>query len=358
METERRAFLDELLASSTPSGFESAGQRRWLEYVETYADETRVDAYGNAVAVSEGREGAPSIAVAGHGDEIGLMVRDITDDGFLKLTRIGGSDRTVTRGQHVTVHTDDGPLSGVIGQGAIHLRDSSKEEYDDITEQHVDVGFEDGETADTRVDVGDPVTLRTQVTDLEDGRLAARGIDNRVGIWTVAEAFRRAVEGDPDATVYAISTVQEEVGLKGAEMVGFDLDLDAVVVVDVTHATDGPESPVDRGSDLVLGGGPVVARGSANHPKLVEAVRTVGTENEIDVQLAATGTRTGTDADVFYTAAGGTPALNLGIPNRYMHTPVEVVDLADLEASADLLAALLAAVEEFTPFDSGIRRQT
>ena len=358
METERRAFLEELLASSTPSGFESTGQRRWLEYVESYADETRVDAYGNAVAVSEGREDAPSIAVAGHGDEIGLMVRDVTDDGFLKLARIGGSDRTVTRGQHVTVHTDDGPLSGVIGQVAIHLRDPSKEEYDDISEQHVDVGFEDGETAETRVDIGDPVTLRTRVTDLEDGRLAARGTDNRVGIWTAAEAFRRAVEDDPDATVYAISTVQEEVGLKGAEMVGFNLELDAVVAVDVTHATDGPESPGDKGSDIALGGGPVVARGSANHPELVEAVRTVGKESEIDVQLAAAGTRTGTDADAFYTAAGGTPALNLGIPNRYMHTPVEVVDLADLDASADLLAALLADIGTFAPFESGVRRRT
>ncbi len=356
METGQRAFLDDLLAESTPSGFESAGQRRWLEYIEPYADETRVDAYGNAVAVSEGREGAPSVAVTGHGDEIGLMVRAITDEGFLKLARIGGSDRTVTRGQHVTVHTGDGSVPGVIGQAAIHLRDPSKEEYDDITEQHVDIGVGDGETAEELVDVGDPVTLRTRVSDLEDGRLAARGMDNRVGIWTAAEAFRRAVETDPETTIYAVSTVQEEVGLKGAEMVGSDLDPDAVVAVDVTHATDGPESPGDKGSDIDLGGGPVVARGSANHPKLVEALRTVGSEEGIDVQLAAAGTRTGTDADAFYTAGGGTPALNLGIPNRYMHTPVEVVDLADLEASADLLAAFLVDAGEFTPFESRIGR--
>ncbi len=356
MDTEQRAFLDDLLARSTPSGFESDGQRRWLEYVEPHADEIRVDAYGNAVAVSEGRDGAPTIAVAGHGDEIGLMVRDVTDDGFLKLSRIGGSDRTVTRGQHVTVHTGDGSVPGVIGQVAIHLRDPSKEEYDDITEQHVDIGVEDGETAEALVDVGDPVTLRTRVSDLDDERLAARGMDNRVGIWTAAEAFRRAVDTDPGATVCAVSTVQEEVGLKGAEMVGFDLDPDAVVAVDVTHATDGPSSPGDKGSDIELGGGPVVARGSANHPKLVEALRTVGSEEGIDVQLAAAGTHTGTDADTFYTAGGGTPALNLGIPNRYMHTPVEVVDLDDLEASVELLAAFLADAGEFTPFESGILR--
>ena len=350
MDTERRAFLDDLLSQSTPSGFETAGQRRWLEYVEAHADETHVDAYGNAVAVSAGDDDAPSIAVAGHGDEIGLMVRDVTDDGFLKLTRIGGSDRTVTRGQHVTVHTDEGPVDGVIGQVAIHLRDSVADEYDEIAEQHVDIGAEDGEAAEKRVDVGDPITLRTRVSELAGDRVAARGMDNRVGVWTAAETFRRAVEADPEATVYAVSTVQEEVGFKGAQMVGFDLDPDAVVAVDVTHATDGPESPGDKGSDVDLGGGPVVARGSVNHPALVEAVRSVGEDTGTDLQLAAAGSRTGTDADAFYTSAGGIPSLNLGIPNRYLHTPVEVVDLQDLEAAAELLSAFAARLEEFAPF--------
>jgi len=354
MDETRRSFLEGLLSLSTPSGFETDGQRRWLAYVEEYADETRTDAYGNAVAIHEGDPDAPSIAVAGHGDEIGLMVRAITDDGFVKLSRIGGSDRTVTRGQRVTVHTDDGPVSGVIGQVAIHLRGTGDEGYDDIAEQHVDVGVRDGDDAAELVDVGDPVTLETPITDLADGRIAARGMDNRVGIWTAAEAFRRAVEADPDGTVYAVSTVQEEVGLRGARMVGFELDPDAVVAVDVTHATDHPDSPGDAGSDIELGGGPVVARGSANHPALVEAVRHVGDDAGIDYQLAAAGSRTGTDADAFYTASGGTPALNLGIPNRYMHTPVEVVDPTDLDAAADLLADTVIRAGEFAPFDTGV----
>ena len=354
MDQIRRSFLEELLSLSTPSGFETDGQRRWLAYVEEYADETHVDAYGNAVAVHEGGADAPSIAVAGHGDEIGLMIRAIGDDGFLKLSRIGGSDRTVTRGQRVTVHTDDGPVSGVIGQVAIHLRDSGDDEYDEIAEQHVDIGVEDGDDAEELVDVGDPVTIETPITELADGRLAARGMDNRVGIWTAAEAFRRAVEADPDVTVYAVSTVQEEVGLQGARMVGFEFDPDAVVAVDVTHATDHPDTPSIRGSDVDLGGGPVVARGSANHPALVEAVSGVGDGAEIDYQLAAAGSRTGTDADAFYTSSGGTPALNLGLPNRYMHTPVEVVDPADLDAAASLLAEVAGRLGEFTPFDAGI----
>ncbi len=353
MDAERRAFLDELLSVSTPSGFEAAGQRRFLEYVETYADETHVDAYGNAVAISNGRADTPSIAVAGHGDEIGMMVRDITDDGFLKLTSIGGSDRTVTRGQHVTVHTADGPVGGVIGQVAIHLRDPAEDEYDDIEEQHVDIGVEDGEAARERVEIGDPITLSTRVTDLAGDRVAARGMDNSVGIWTAAEAFRRAVESDPEATVYAISTVQEEVGLKGAQMVGFDIEPDAVVAVDVTHATDQPEASGNKGSSIELGSGPVIPRGSANHPALVDAVRSVSSENRIDVQLSATGTGTGTDADAFYTAAGGIPSLSLGIPNRYMHTPVEVIDLEDLNTAAELLAAFVSQFGAFAPFDAG-----
>lgn len=354
MDETRRAFLDELLSESTPSGFETAGQRRWLDYVSEFADETRVDDYGNAVAVYEGDPDAPSIAVAGHSDEIGLMVRDITDDGFLKLTRIGGSDRTVTRGKHVTVHADDGPVSGVIGQVAIHLRDTGSEEYDDINEQYVDIGVEDGDRAEELVDIGDPITLNTEIADLEDSRVAARGMDNRVGVWTAAEAFRRAVEQEPDATIYAVSTVQEEVGLKGAQMVGFDVAPDAAIAADVTHATDQPESPGDKGSGIELGSGPAVARGSTNHPKLVEAARTAADDEDIDIQLAAAGSRTGTDADAFYISRGGIPSLNLGLPNRYMHTPVEVIDLDDLEAAADLLAAVAARADEFAPFSVDI----
>ena len=350
MDDTRRAFLDDLLSLSTPSGFETDGQRRWLEHVEPHADETRVDAYGNAVAVYEGAEDAPAVAFAGHGDEIGLMVRAITDEGFLKLSPIGGSDRTVTRGQHVLVHTDEGPIDGVIGQVAIHLRDPSKDEYDEINEQHVDIGVEDGDTARELVDVGDPVTFNTEIVDLTADRISARGVDNRIGIWTAAEAFRRAVETEPETTIYAVSTVQEEIGFKGAQMVGFDLDPDAVVAIDVTHATDHPDSPGDQGSDVDLGGGPVIARGSSNHPALVSALRRAAEESEIDVQLSAAGTRTGTDADAFYTSRGGIPALSLGIPNRYMHTPVEIVDLDDLESAADLLSEVAVRAEELGPF--------
>ena len=343
MDTRRRAFLDDLLGTATPSGFEAAGQRRWVEYVSEFADEVRTDDYGNAVAVLDGD--GPGIALAGHGDEIGFMVREITEDGMLRLTPIGGSDRTVSKGQHVQIHTDDGTVPGVVGQTAIHLRDPEDESVDDIEAQHVDIGVEDAEAAEGLVERGDPITFDQTVRELENGRIAARGLDNRIGIWAAAEGLRRAAEIGTENTVYAVSTVQEELGLQGAKMVGFDLAPDAVVATDVTHATDAPDAPAGKKTGVELGGGPVVSRGSANHPRVVSAVRAAAADADIDVQLQATGIRTGTDADAFYTARGGIPSLNVGVPNRYMHTPVEVLDLDDLDATADLLAAFAAGTD-------------
>jgi len=175
-------------------------------------------------------------------------------------------------------------------------------------------------------------------------------MDNRIGTWSAAEGLRRAVEADVDATVYAVSTVQEEVGIKGAQMVGFDLDPDAAIAVDVTHATDNPDVPGDKQGPVELGEGPVVSRGSANHPRVVELAREAASDDDIEIQLQATGTRTGTDADGFYTSRGGIPSLNIGLPNRYMHTPVEVIDTKDLDAVADLLGAIAARAGDIDSF--------
>lgn len=348
MDASRRTFLDDLLTTPSPSGFESPGQRVWVNYVEEFADEVKVDEYGNAVAVLNGTD--TEILVSGHADEIGFIVTEVTEDGFLRISRIGGSDRTVSRGQHVRVHTGDGPINGVIGQTAIHLRDTSKDEYDDIVDQHVDIGAADGERAEELVEVGDPVTFGTTTRDLQGERIAGRGLDNRIGTWAAAETLRRAAQRGVDATVYAASTVQEEVGLKGAQMVGFDIDPDAAIAVDVTHALDDPGAPGNRG-DIELGAGPVVGRGSANHPAVVSVVRSVAETEGLDIQLQAAGSRTGTDADAFFTERGGIPSLNIGVPNRYMHTPVEVIDLSDLDASATLLAGFADRATEEAPFD-------
>jgi Cellulase M and related proteins len=343
MDDRQRSFLTELLGTATPSGFETPGQRAWVEYVSEFADDVSTDEYGNAVAVLEG--GEPEVAIGGHADEIGLIVRDIQEDGYLRVSRIGGTDATVSRGQHVTVHAADGPVHGVIGQTAIHIRDDDADPK--IGNQFVDIGTEDREATAELVDRGDPITFVQTISELEGGRIAARGLDNRIGIWVAAETLRRAAAADPAATVYAVSTVQEEVGGRGAAMVGFDLDPDAVVAVDVNHATDAPGIPSEHTSGIELGGGPIVSRGGTNHPQLGDAVRTVANEEGLDLQLQATGGRTGTDADSFFTQRGGIPSLSVGVPNRYMHTPVETIDLEDLDAVADLLGAWAACAEEF-----------
>lgn len=348
MDDRRRQFFEELLSTPGPSGYEADSQRVWVEYVSEFADEVNTDDYGNAVATLHG--GDTSVALAGHGDEIGFIVRDVTDDGFVRMGRIGGSDKTVSRGQHVTIHTADGPVDGVVGQTAIHLRENGDGEVPDVAEQHVDVGATDGDEVTALVDRGDPITFQQTITELENGRLSARGMDNRIGIWAAAEGLRRAAQQGVEATVHAVSTVQEEVGLQGAKMVGFDLDPDVAIAADVTHATDSPDSPGKYSTGVELGEGPVVARGSTNHPVVVEALRATGENADIEIQLQATGIRTGTDADAFYTSRGGTPSVNVGLPNRYMHTPVEVIDEGDLDAMADLLAGFAARAVEHAPF--------
>ncbi|MFB6206247.1 MAG: M20/M25/M40 family metallo-hydrolase [Haloglomus sp.] len=350
MDEAHRDLFEDLLTTPAPSGHEATLQRRWLDAVEPHADETRVDAYGNAVAIAEGNpETDATVAVTGHADEIGFAVRDVTDDGFLELASLGAADQTVSRGQHVTVHTEGGPVPGVVGQTAIHLRDGESE-VAPIAEQFVDIGAADGERARELVSVGDPMTVVANPRDLDGSLLAARNVDNRAGVWVAAAAFQRAAAAGTSATVVAISTVQEEVGLRGARMVGVDLDADAVLAVDVTHATDSPGIPEAALMGVELGGGPVLHRGTTDHPNVVAAAREVAEDADIDVQLAAAPVGTRTDADEFSAVAGGTPTLSLGVPNRYMHTPVETVDLDDLAATADLAGAFCARAEAFVPF--------
>ena len=350
MDEDNRAFLETLLETPSPSGYEQPVLSTWVEYVSEFADQVETDAYGNAVATHEG-DSDLSIAVAGHADEIGYAVSAITEEGFLRIIRVGGSDPTVSQGTQIEIQTDSGPVNGVIAQTAIHLRDGADEEgTPDIAAQHVDIGAADEAEARELVEVGDPAIPAVGLHDLAGSQIAGRGIDNRAGIWVAAETLRRAIERDVDVTVHAVATVQEELGLKGAQMVGTEIDADAVIAVDVTHASDNPAYPEEQANNVALGDGPVVGRGTANHPEVADAVRNAASAADLPVQLMASGRRTGTDADAFYTQRGGTPSLNLGIPNRYMHTPVEVIDLEDLDTAADVCletAAQAAGREDF-----------
>jgi putative aminopeptidase FrvX len=348
MNEDSRAFLESLLQTPRPSGYEAAAQRVWVDRVSEFADSVETDAYGNAVARVEGD--GPTIAVVGHADQIGLLVRRIDEDGYLHPEAVGGWDKTVSKGQYVTVHADDESVPGVVGQTAIHVRDRDDETIADTGEQRIDIGADDEDAARELVAVGDPITVDAPPTALEGTRLASRGLDNRVGVWTAAAVLEQVANSPVDAEVCAVSTVQEELGIKGAQMVGFDLDPGAAIAVDVTHASDTPEAGADKTGDVSLGDGPTIARGSASHPALVDLARDAADRADVDVQLTAAGSRTGTDADGIYVQRGGIPSLRIGIPNRYMHTPVEVVDTEDCDSCVALLTAMADRAAERAPF--------
>ena len=350
MDQRQRAFLDDLLAAPGPAGHEARVQRVFLDHVEPVADEVWTDAYGNAVAVAHGSADGPSVAFVGHADEVGFVVTSIDDQGYLHLAAIGSPDPAISAGRHVVVHAADGPVAGVIGAKPIHLRTEGDEPPSDPADLHVDVGAGDRAEATDLLAVGDPVTVARQSSELLGGRLAAPAMDDRTGIWSVAEAFRRAAEAGVESTVYAVGTIHEEIGKGGARMVGERLQPDAAVAVDVTFAVDSPDIEPDRHGEVELGGGPAICRGGVTHPAVADALRASATAADLPVQYEALGGKTGTDADALFDTATGVPAGLVSVPSRYMHTPVETVDRGDLDATADLLASFADVAADRAPF--------
>jgi len=347
MRKESYAFLKKLLETPSPSGFETRNQGVWADYVGGFADKVQSDAYGNAFATLKGK-GGPTVLISGHVDELGFMVNYITDEGFIYFTGIGGVDRSLVRGQRVTVHGAGGPVPGVTGLLAIHLQEpDDRKKVPELHDMFIDIGARTRAEAEKLVSVGDPITYSADVLELSNGRIAARGCDNRIGVWAAAEALRliAATKKPIAATTLAVSTIQEENGLFGATMVGYSLRPDVALVVDVTHGTDIPACAKTKFGDVRLGRGPVISVGSSNHPVVVERLRAVAKKAGIPIQLEANPRRTGTDADAIFLQRGGIPTVSLGLPNRYMHSPVEVIELSDLQALAELLAAFTASVK-------------
>jgi len=324
----------------------------WADYVRSTGETVKSDSYGNVFSTLN-PDATPKILLAGHADELGLMVSYINDEGFLHFQGIGGVDRAMLRGRRVVVHGDEGAVPGVTGHLAIHMQDpDDRKKVPDFHEVFIDIGVKSKAEAEKLVRVGNPVTMDANVLRLAGNRIAARGCDNRIGTWAAAEAFRLISEkrGKLKAGVVALSTVQEENGLYGAKMASYRLRPEVALVIDVTHATDIPICSKPRHGDVKLGGGPVISFGSANHPVLIERLREVAKSHKIPLQFEANPRYTGTDADAIFVQRGGIPTVSLGLPNRYMHSPVEVIDLGDLKALADLLAAFCLDVEDDDTF--------
>lgn len=346
------AFLKSLLETPSPSGFETRGQRVWLDYVKTFADEVRTDAYGNCFATVNPK-GSPKVLLTGHSDEIGFMVQYITDDGFVHFQTIGGSDPALARGQRVTIHGRGGPVQGVIGQLAIHLQEADdRKKVPEWHQMFIDIGATSRKEAEEIVRVGDPVTYSCGVLELRNHRIAARACDNRIGTFAAAEGLRLAAENRRklQACVVAVSTIQEENGLYGASMAGYSEHPDVALVVDVTHATDIPFCTKSKHGDVRLGGGPVLSIGSANHPVVNDRLAAVASRSSLPLQREANPRYTGTDADAIFRQRGGIPTASLGLPNRYMHSPVEVIDLQDLERMGDLMGLFALDVKKGEKF--------
>lgn len=352
MKDEAFTFLKNLLETPSPSGFETRGQKLWVDYVTPFADRVEVDAYGNAFATIN-PEGSPKILLAGHVDEIGMMISYISDEGYLYFKGIGGIDQTLVRGQRVMVHGAKGAVPGVTGLLAIHLQEpDDRKKVPPLHEMYIDIGASSRKEAEKLVQVGDAVTYAAGFQELAGGRFAARGCDNRIGAWASAEALRMVAKNRKNlkACVVALSTIQEENGLYGATMAGYSIHPDVALVVDVTHATDIPNCSKPKFGEVKLGKGPVLSIGSTNHPVVNERLRSVAKKENIALQVETNPRWTGTDADAIFSQKGGIPTVSIGVPNRYMHSPVEMIQSSDLQETAELLAAFSLNVKKSEKF--------
>jgi putative aminopeptidase FrvX len=342
--SETPGLLDKLLRVPAPSGYEAPAAEVWREAAGFATLST--DGIGSSVA--RVGEASPLLAVVGHIDEIGLVVRHIDEKGILWFAPIGGWDPQILVGQRVEVRGSAGPVPGVVGRKPLHLLDAeARKKVVEMKSLHIDIGAADREEAAELVRVGDPVVIAGEPLELAGGRRASRSMDNRLGAYVALEALRRCRErGSLRGSFAAIAAVQEEIGLFGARTSAFAVEPDLAVVIDVTHATDAPGIDEKELGTHPFGSGPVIVRGATLSPKVFDLLVETAEEAGIDHTVAATGNSTGTDADAVQFARSGIPTGLVSIPLRYMHSPVEMVDLADVEATVELIAAFAARLED------------
>lgn len=347
-------FLKRLLDAPGPSGFEIGPARIWRTEAEKIADEVWTDVKGNSIAVLN-PGGEPRAMFAGHIDEIGLMVVHVDDDGYLSFSTIGGWDSQVLVGQRVLISTNNGAVPGVIGKKAIHImRSEERDKVSKPTDLWIDIGARNKKDALKRVRVGDPAVIDAKAIELPNGRIISRSIDNRIGAFVVLEALRQLKRAKLQAAVYAVATTQEEIGWGGggARTSATRIDPQVAVAVDVTHATDVPGVEKKEHGDVSLGKGPVLSRGSVVNPVVFELLVGAASKEKIPYTVAAAPRDTGTDADAIHVARAGIATGLVSVPNRYMHSPNEMVETEDLERAAKLLAAFarqLTKKSDFTP---------
>jgi putative aminopeptidase FrvX len=340
-------FLRRLLAATGPSGHETDPAGLWREGCSAFTDDVQVDHLGSSRARVPGTAGGPALAIVGHIDEIGLHISHIDDDGYLRFGQVGGWDPIVLVGQRVRLATRGGPVPGVIGRKPIHLlKDEDRKRVPELNDLHIDIGAKDGEQARELARIGDVAVIDAGPVEFPNGRVVSRALDNRVGCFVAAEAARLVAEsGGAPGDVVALAVVQEETTFAGSRTSAFALDPDVAIAVDMTFATDQPGIELGPITKHTLGSGPVIARGTTLHPQVFERLYAAGEEEAIPFTVESLGKGTGTDADAIHFSRAGVPTGLVSVPSRYMHSPVELAALEDIDNAARLIAAFARRLE-------------
>ncbi|MEX0679890.1 MAG: M20/M25/M40 family metallo-hydrolase [Balneolales bacterium] len=352
LDKDSEQFLEDLLITPSPTGFEKAGQQVWIDYVKKIADRVDTDAYGSAAAHLSVAQDAMTVMIEAHCDEIGMIVQHIDDSGFVYVNRVGGSDPGIARARKVYIHSREGIVSGVIGHTAIHLQDRDNSKLPKWKDLFIDIGANNREEALHMITVGDPVTIAEQFDYLSDEIITGRALDNRIGGFVIANTIKKLNERRTElkVNVIALNAVQEEVGGFGARMMAYRYEPDVAIVTDVTHATDSPGIDHREHGLVKLGKGPVISHGGANHPGVTKYVEQISMKAGIELQHEASGSRTGTDTDSIFYQKHGIPSGLISLPLRYMHSPVEMASLPDVNLLTELFTEIVLGLKKKQSF--------
>lgn len=334
-------FLKQLVEAPSPSGFEQPVQKIVREQMMKFADEVKTDVHGNVIGIRNPR-GSPRLMLAGHCDEIGFMIRYIDKDGFIFFSSIGGIDAHIVPGKRVKIHTRNGPVLGVVGKKPIHIMEQEeRKKVVKLSEQWIDIGVKDKKEAEKLVSVGDPITFTEGLERLQGELVSSRGFDDKMGTFVVCEVLKEIADKPLEAAIFAASTVQEEVGLRGARTAAYFINPQVGIAVDVGVASDFPEVDKKKEGEIRIGEGAILYRGANINPKVAELLMTIAQEENIPYQLSGEAKATPTDANVIQISRAGVAAGLVSVPLRYLHTPVEVLSLRDLENVVKLLSAFV-----------------
>ena len=349
---EKRAydFLRRLVDSPGPSGYETAPAKLWRAEAESFADEVTHDVLGNSYARLR-NEGAPIVIIEGHIDEIGFLITHIDSDGFLWFDQIGGWDAQVVVGQRIRIAGNEGDVFGVVGRKASHiLQPEDRDRAVKLKDLWIDIGAADRADALKRVTVGDPAVVHGDFLHLTDDLCVSRSMDNRTGAFVAQETLRLLTIDRPNLDLYAVAPTQEEVSFAGAYTSTFKLAPLVAIALDVTHATDYPGADKQRDGEVKVGGGPVLGRGASLNPRVYEGLRDASKRLGLDLPVQGNARTSGTDADAIIRTGVGTATGLISIPNRYMHSPNEVISLSDLVDATRVIAEFIRSITPESDF--------